>query len=164
MLMPQRVHAIKNLLSSNDFRSLKPKELEELIQNSNTSTNWGKVLVRSNVTRLATQRVIDCHFNGTVRLGDMEGVDGVLPSGLYRSCLSECFVCDGVRVSNCELIDGVFLGEGARLLGCGIIRKATAECSFGNGMKIPVVVGVGGRDVSIYAEMELDEASQVAGK
>ncbi|CAK9009847.1 Uncharacterized protein TP_0851, partial [Durusdinium trenchii] len=54
----------------------------------------------------------------------------------------------------------------ARVVGCGQIsmEEANESTPFGNGIEIPVVVGSGGRDVLAHAELDLNEACQVAAK
>lgn len=118
-----------------------------------------------------------CLFLGQNVLGKLDssctGHRG-LPAGIYYSTLKDCFVDDNARISHCELVQETFVGAKACISRCGTLTRKTACSSipnmvverkpstFGNGGDIPVVIGTGGRDVRVYAEMDLEEACAVA--
>ena len=104
-------------------------------------------------------------FGGRVVLGAFPPrvssvtVDGVqLPAGIFNSTLVNAVVCDGARVSDTVLLARSVVGPGAAVVGCGAVVMTTKAqaCTFANGRSLAIAVEVGGRDVSIFAEMTLE--------
>jgi hypothetical protein len=144
-------------------RSLTDQEISRLAALGNFSEDWSRVSVADGFDcRFVRQST----FCGDVVLGRFGGritvAEGVeLPSGVYHSTLSDCVVGHDALVRGVGLLANVVVGARAVVRNCGNVTAA-GETTFGNGASLPLGIETGGRDVAIYAEMELEAAAAVA--
>ena len=138
----------------NKYRGLKAQEIDTLLQNGNTSTDWSSIKV---VIDFNPKSVIRCHFDGEVRIGALGGSiknDGrSLISGLYDSKITNSTIGDRCYVSfitgelnSVDVADDVILDH------CYLIGNRT-ESYFGNGVLVSVLNEAGGREVKIFDKL-----------
>ncbi|GBG30675.1 Hypothetical Protein FCC1311_068952 [Hondaea fermentalgiana] len=168
---------VRELVARGGTRKLRPEEKLALESQGNSCgpEGWDRCLeVQED---FSPRNVRGCVFLGRNVVGkfDESAMVGAhaLPAGLYHSTLRDCYVADNARISHCELVQETFVGKSAMIAHCGVVtreRRAAASTkeglgsTFGNGVVLPVVIGTGGRDVAIYAEMDIEEACAVACK
>jgi len=145
------------------LRLLTPGEIGQLEQQGNWAESWSRVRVADGFDP-GTVRLSS--FHGDVTLGQFaravrlaEGVN--LPSGIYRSTLANCVIGHHALVRDVRLLANQVVGEGAVLLDCGCLMCA-GETTFGNGRVLPLAVETGGREVAVYAEIDLETAAAIA--
>lgn len=149
-------------LGRSRLRRLYPEEVVRLEGLGNTCEDWSRVRVADGFD---WRRVLHSSFHGDVVLGRFarrvsleEGLE--LPAGIYRSTLSDCVVGDDVLVRDVKLLANYVLGPGAVLVNCGRI-SCDPGTSFGNGTALPLGIESGGREVAVYAEIDVDVAGAV---
>jgi hypothetical protein len=145
------------------LRQLYPEEIVRLEGQGNTADDWSRVRVGDGFD---WRRVLHSSFHGDVVLGRFARRVGVapgleLPAGVYRSTLSNCVVGDDALVRDVKLLVNYVVGPGAVLVNCGRIT-CDRSTAFGNGAALPLGIESGGRDVAIYAEIDVDMAATVA--
>ena len=118
-----------------DYRPLKPSEIETLVRNNNTCDDWHNILVTEHFT---PAQVHDCDFRGLVRIGRLDPVyleyhDLRLAAGLYRSQIISCDVGDNVAVHNVTYMANVIIGDETILLNVDEL-VTTNHAKFGNGI------------------------------
>src|SRR5262249_20737001 len=96
-------------------------------------------------------------FRGQALLA--EGV--ALPTGVYHSTLVNCVVGHDALVRDVALLANYVVGESAVVLDCGSVT-CEGPTAFGNGAALPLGIESGGRDVPVYAEIDLEVAAAVA--
>ena len=154
-------------------RALSPQEVELLEASGNCclpGSTWADVRIISKPGGArfdASRHVRNSYFAGQCILGgfhnSVHDISGALvPGGVYSSTVIDSVICDGALVSRTALLSRCIVGASAAVVGCGVVCMKASESTFANGRAIPVVVGVGGRDVAMYAEMTLEDAAQVA--
>ena len=166
-------------LPSAPTRALLPSEIAVLERNGNRTlpgADWSAVRVLVGGARGRAggdpSAIRGSSFGGRVVLGAFPpraaavAVDGVsLPAGIFNSTVVDTVICDGARVSDTVLLARSVVGSGAAVVGCGAVVMTTKAqaCTFANGRSLAIAVEVGGRDVSIFAEMTLEDAAHAAG-
>eukprot|EP00511_Aplanochytrium_stocchinoi_P003029 CAMPEP_0204828700 /NCGR_PEP_ID=MMETSP1346-20131115/6604_1 /ASSEMBLY_ACC=CAM_ASM_000771 /TAXON_ID=215587 /ORGANISM="Aplanochytrium stocchinoi, Strain GSBS06" /LENGTH=684 /DNA_ID=CAMNT_0051957979 /DNA_START=147 /DNA_END=2201 /DNA_ORIENTATION=- len=150
-------------------RALNGEEIQALKASGNFSSDpsWSNVKVVGSDSKLASSSIRNCTFDGEVYLGDFSQRVNVfvddkiaLPCGLYNSYIRDCVIMDNVRVSGCELLDSTYIESRAAVVGCGIIT-CSGNTTFGNGLELPIIVEVGGREIELFADLNFEEASKV---
>jgi hypothetical protein len=144
-------------------RALMPEEVQRLESLGNRCPDWSRVRVSKGFD---WRTVRQCSLHGDVVLGCFTGEvpvgDGVvLPAGVYQSTLVDCVVGTGALVQNVRLLANCAVGEGAVLFDCGSITCDT-QTTFGNGAVLSLGPETGGRDVAVYAEIDVEVAAAVA--
>src|SRR5262245_19514268 len=144
-------------------RPLYPEEIVRLEALGNTADDWLMIRVADGFD---WRRVKQSSFHGRVVLGRFakrsrvaEGLD--LPTGVYRSTLSNCVVGNEALIRDVRILANYVVGDSAILADCGRISCAL-ETSFGNGMVLAAGVQGGGREFPVYAEIDVDVAVHVA--
>ncbi len=167
-------------LPSAPSRALTRGEIDTLERCGNRTlpgTPWSHVRVllperNTPADQAWTSAVVGNSFGGRVLLGASFAasvrVDGVdLPAGVYRSVLVDAVVCDGARVADTALLARAVVGVGAVVVGCGSVvmlsEDGAATSTFANGRSLALAVEVGGRDVTIFAEITLEDAARACG-
>jgi hypothetical protein len=150
-------------LGSAGVRGLMPEEVQRLERLGNTCPDWSRVRVSKGFDWRTVQH---CTFHGDVLLGRFSGevavAEGVaMPAGLSHSTLVDCVVGGGALVRDVRLLANYVVGEGAVLLDCGRIT-CDRQTTFGNGGVVSLGSETGGRDVLLFAEIDIELAAAVA--
>jgi len=145
------------------LRPLFRHEITQLEYQGNSSPDWSRVLV---VDGFDWRRIQHSSFHGDVILGRFTRqarlADGLhLPAGIYRSTLVNCALGHDVLIRDVKLLAGYVVCPGAILLDCSSIL-CDGQTTFGNGLSIPLGIECGGREVPLYAEIDVDSAAAVA--
>src|SRR5262249_20374214 len=152
-------------LAGEPVRPLRETEIRELLANGNTSDGWHRVRV---VDGFRPTRVRHSDFRGEVVLGRFDGFargpgGGELPSGVYRSTLSNCVIGQDALVRNVGLLAEYVVGERACVSDCGRV-VCDGPTTFGNGVTIPIGPQCGGRWLRAFAGITLELADALTGR
>ena len=83
------------------YRGLNAQEIDVLLQNGNSSSDWSKLKV---IIDFNPQFVSRCHFEGEVRIGTLGRqiiIDGrKLVSGLYNSSIVDSTIANNCYISS----------------------------------------------------------------
>ncbi len=145
------------------IRPLSREEIRGLEELGNSSSDWSRVWVADGFYCRAVRQ---SSFHGDVILGrftrPVPVAPGVLlPSGIEHSTLANCVVGPDVLIRDVKLLANYVVGEESVLLNCGTLTCAS-QTSFGNGTVLPLGPEVGGREVPVYAEIDVEVAATVA--
>jgi hypothetical protein len=145
------------------LRHLFREEITRLESMGNSSDDWSRVRVAGGFD---WRRVRHSTFHGDVILGGFTRyarvADGLeLPAGIYHSTLANCVVGNDALIRDVKLLSNYVVGEAATLLNCGRIT-CDPGTAFGNGATLPLGIESGGRDVPVYAEVDVEGAATVA--
>lgn len=156
--------------SPHSYRKLKPFEIESLVRNHNTCSDWSLFLVTDPfVPELIHNNV----FSGLIRIGKLERValehhDLHLFAGISNSKIIACDIGDNCVISNCAYIAHYIIGDNCILLENAEIH-ASNHAKFGNGVvmdgedesvriTIDVMNEQGGRWVYPFEDMSCADA------
>jgi len=153
--------------ASGAVRHLTAGEIERLIADGNRALSWSDVLV---TVDFLPDFVIGNLFIGPCILGRFAPEAGEaaesqlgearLPSGIYHCTLDRAIIESGAALHRCPLVSGY------RIAGCATVADSTlvfeGVCSFANGMSVPAGNESGGRQITIHADMTLNEAREAA--
>jgi len=156
--------------SPNSYRKLKPFEIESLVRNHNTCSDWSLFLVTDPfVPELINNNV----FSGLIRIGKLERValehhDLHLFAGISNSKIIACDIGDNCVISNSAYIAHYIIGDNCILLENAEIH-ASNHAKFGNGIvmegedesvriTIDVMNEQGGRWVYPFEDMNCADA------
>jgi hypothetical protein len=150
-------------LGSAPLRPLTELEIAQLEFRGNTAEDWSRVRVAEGFD---VRRVRQSSFHGDVALGrftqSVRLADGVeLPSGIWQSTLVNCVVGHDTLVRDVKLLANYVIGQQAILFDCGRV-VCEGRTAFGNGRALSVGIECGGREVAVYAEIDLEVATAVA--
>ncbi len=149
-------------LGRHQLRELVPDEISQLKNQGNHAEDWSRLRV---IDDFDAATVYGSRFIGDVFLGRFAKpltIDQTqLPSGIYNSTLAQCVVGDNALVQDVRMLSNVVVGADAILLNCGSVA-CTAQTTFGNGIQIPVGIETGGREVAVFAEIDVELAAWVA--
>jgi NDP-sugar pyrophosphorylase family protein len=145
------------------LRALYQEEILRLENLGNTAEDWSRVRVGHGFD---WRRVQHSSFHGDVILGgftrQVQIAEGLqLPAGIYHSTLANCVIGNDTLIRDVKLLTNYVVGESALLLNCGQI-VCEFETAFGNGVLLPLGIESGGRDVQVYAEIDIDVAATMA--
>lgn len=156
-------------ISGDVFECISNSEIDFLISQGNTSSNWSKVFIvrRCSCDFSHIEDVQRCSFEGNIYISQLTGyvdsIDGTrLPAGLYDSYFSGmCFISGNCRVSNTTMVSNVFIGRGASVVNCGFVSCQEIEQQIGEhltqsiGGQLTIDVGpeIGGRSVVVSPGM-----------
>jgi hypothetical protein len=151
------------ILGSIPLRPLNREEIAQLEAQGNQCGDWLRIRVADGFD---WRRVRQCSFHGDVWLGrstrQVRLSDGLeLPTGLYQATLANCILGHDVLIRDVKLLANYAVADRALLHNCGTITCA-AGATFGNGMALPIGIESGGRDVSVFAEIDVALAATVA--
>jgi hypothetical protein len=143
---------------------LTPAEIAQLEALGNVADDWSQVHVAEGFD---PRRVVGSRFHGPVVLGRFTGRVPVcpgmeLPAGVFDSTVADSVIGHNALVRSVRLLANHVVAGGALLLDCG---RVTCEpgAAFGIGTALPVALESGGREVPVYAEIDVDVAAAVAG-
>ena len=148
-----------------DWRRLKPEEIEILINNRNYCSNWENFLVRD---PFDPSLVRDSSFYGLVRVGALQGVllkhnDFCVPAGIRNSTIISCDIGGDTAVQNCAYISHYIIGDNC-ILSMIDEMQCTNHAKFGSGVIkdgegeevrvwIDVMNEAGGRSILPFKDM-----------
>jgi len=117
------------------YRHLRGDEIEILVHNNNTATNWNEILVTN---QFDPRLVKNCQFYGLVRIGKLEPLylefhDLKLPVGLYDSTINSCDLGDNVVINNVVNMAHYIIGDSCILVNVQELTTTNAA-KFGNGI------------------------------
>jgi hypothetical protein len=150
-------------LGVSPLRRLLPEEVARLEAHGNFSRDWSRVWVAEGFDDRAIR---NSSFHGDVILGrftEMVPVTGgvVLPAGVSGSTVVDCVIGHNALVHDVRLLGNYIVGEGGILLNCGSVL-CDGETTFGNGMTLTLGPETGGREVPVYAEVDVTTAATMA--
>lgn len=165
------LHAVENVLTDGGrrlalgeifVRSLRTPEVQQLQRQGNSAEDWSRVRAAEDFD---ASRVWNSHFLGHVLLGSFVrkvAVDGLeVPAGVYGSRVANCVIGHDALVQDVKLLNRYVVGVDAVLFDCGSITCDT-RTAFGNGAVLSLGLECGGRDVPVFAEIDVSTAAAVA--
>jgi len=117
------------------YRKLTAYEIEVLVRNRNTSSDWNMILVSD---AFNPELVKNCKFFGLVRIGKLEPFclgfsDLKTPVGLYNSTIISCDLGDNVVIDNVNYLSHYIIGNEAIIVNVNEL-VTTNHTKFGNGI------------------------------
>ena len=117
------------------YRQLTAYEIEVLVRNRNTSSNWNDILVSDAFT---PELVQNCKFFGLVRIGKLtpfylEFHNLRRPVGLYNSTIISCDFGDNVCIDNTNYLSHYIIGNDVMIVNTNEMAT-TDHAKFGNGV------------------------------
>jgi hypothetical protein len=156
--------------SQDSFRRLKPFELETLVRQHNTCTDWSMLLVSDPFT---PELIHNTAFAGLVRIGKLDRValehhDLHMPAGITNSQIIACDIGDNCAIINCTYIAHYIIGDHCILIDNAEIHVSN-HAKFGNGcvmegepedvrITIDVMNEAGGRSIQPFVGMKCSDA------
>ena len=145
------------------LRQLSKPEIAQLEALGNTAEDWSRVRVADGFN---PRRVRNCEFRGDVVLGEFKRRVQLADrteviAGLSNSTLVDCVVGNNAVIRDVRLLANYVVAADAVVVDCGRITCA-AGTTFGNGKRIPVALEGGGREVEVFAEMDIALATVAA--
>lgn len=145
------------------LRRLYRDEIQQLESLGNSSGDWSRVWVAEGFD---WRKIRHSSFHGDVVLGRFSRLLSVaeglqLPVGIDHATLVHCVIGNDVLIRDVQLLAQYVVAEGAILLGCGAVT-CEGQTAFGNGATLPIGIESGGREVAVYAEIDLDVAEAIA--
>jgi hypothetical protein len=147
------------------WRHLRAFEIEELVKNANTCSNWDELLVTD---LFDPSRIKNSEFFGLVRIGRLQNIvlqhhDLQVPAGITNSRIIACDICDDVAIHNVRYLAHYIIGERCILVNIDEMHT-TNHAKFGNGIVkegetedvrvwLELVNEVGGRSVMPFDGM-----------
>ena len=158
---------IRNTQATSDknWRGLESRELEILIANNNSCSNWDDLLVSDPFDPGLIRNTV---FYGLVRIGAMRNFmlkhhDFSLTAGIRNSTIISCDIGDDVAIQDCSYISHYIIGDDCILFRIDEMQT-TNHAKFGNGALkdgesedvrpwIDVMNEAGGRSILPFSEM-----------
>ncbi|MDO6429821.1 DUF4954 family protein [Flavitalea sp. BT771] len=117
------------------YRQLTAYEIEVLVRNRNTSSNWNDILVSDAFT---PELVQNCKFFGLVRIGRLDPYylefhNLRRPVGLYNSTIISCDLGDNICVDNTNYLSHYIVGNDVMIVNTNELAT-TDYAKFGNGI------------------------------
>ncbi len=158
-LIKDTVLKIDNL--KKESRKLKEDEKGLLIKNNNFSNDWDKVNITDKVNLNNIRNNIFCGEVIISAISDKKMFDKVnLASGIYNSTISDSVLDAVVLIKDVKQLNNYYIGEETFLLNNGIITSCK-KSHCGNGTEISIGIETGGRELLLYSEIAIDEASRI---
>ncbi|MFP6613756.1 MAG: DUF4954 family protein [Pirellulales bacterium] len=150
-------------LGTNSIRRLSAEEIEQLEVQGNVADDWSRVQVADSFDAGSVRQ---SSFHGDVILGHFgdcapAGGGAELPCGVYQSVLSNCVVGSNALVHGVGLLSNYVVGQRAVVYRCNSVT-CEGTTAFGNGQELPIAIETGGREVGIFAEIDVQVAAVVA--
>ncbi|MDR0474924.1 MAG: DUF4954 family protein [Treponema sp.] len=155
---------------SKHWRGLESKELEILIKNNNSCSNWDNFMVSD---PFEPSLIRDSAFYGLVRIGSLRNVllqhnDFCVPAGIRNSTVISCDIGDDSAVQDCTYISHYIIGDNCILSRIDEMQT-TNHAKFGSGVIkdgedeavrvwIDVMNEAGGRSILAFPEMLIADA------
>lgn len=120
---------------NNGWRHLRSDEVEGLVKNSNTATNWDDIWVTD---EFDTSMIRNNRFFGMVRIGrvaceTLQYHDLRLPVGITDSSIISCDIGDNVAIHDVHYMANYIIGDRSILFNVHEL-SATDHSKFGNGI------------------------------
>jgi len=117
------------------YRHLRPDEIEALILNANSAESWDHVLVTE---QFDPRQIKNCEFYGLVRIGRLEEAyltyhEMCVPVGLTNSRIISCDLGDDVAIHHVRHLAHYIIGDNAVLLNVDEMHTSN-HAKFGNGI------------------------------
>ncbi len=117
------------------YRKLSAAEIKTLVQNGNSSNDWGNILVAD---AFDPKLVRNCSFYGLVRIGKLEPCfrefnNLKMPTGISNSMIISCDIGDNVVIDNINYMSHYIVGNEAILVNINELAT-TNHSKFGNGV------------------------------
>jgi NDP-sugar pyrophosphorylase family protein len=159
------VQDIKNSIKQieSEYRNLTETEITALEKNWNSAEDWAQIKVKDG---FIPDYISGNRFFGKCRLGIFSGIkhevhDGALiPSGIYDSVIINSFIESEALIFQCRLVSGYFIAEKAVVYNTGSIT-ASCNCSFSNGLVIPIGPETGEIPFPLFADMDMECAELI---
>jgi len=138
-----------------NYRQLLDKEIATLTVYGCSAENWESVLVSEDFKPTYFSNV---HFSGNVFLGTydkvFELVGGVKKhAGIYNCQLHNCVIENDVFIDKIHnYIANYTIGEGSYIENVTLL-VVDGVSAFGNGVKVPVMIESGGRELSVFNQL-----------
>lgn len=126
---------IQSIYPEDKWRNLKSDEIEQLVKNNNTCSNWDELLVTDNFD---PGLIKNNNFFGLVRIGAVEDVilqhhDKRVPVGITDSVVISCDIGDNSAVHNVKYLSHYIIGDNCILSNISEMHT-TNYAKFGNGI------------------------------
>ena len=126
---------IQNPKSKAEWRHLRSDEVNRLIKNNNTSSNWDEILVTN---QFDPGQISDSEFFGLIRIGGVKNIilehhDLQLPVGITNSTIISCDIGNDVAIHNVQYLSHYIIGNRCILSNIGEVFT-TNHAKFGNGI------------------------------
>ena len=145
------------------MRQLNAHEISQLESLGNSAADWWRLRVAEDFD---CSRVQQCSFHGEVVLGRFteeltveEGLSVLV--GIYRSTIVNAVIGHNALIRDVKLLANYVVGSNANIGNCATIA-CSAATTFGNGQAISLGLQGGGREVPMYAEIDVDVAAALA--
>lgn len=117
------------------WRHLRSDEIETLVKNGNSCSNWDNVLV---CDPFNARLIKNCKFSGLVRIGRLEEVflehhDLQVMAGLTNSLIISCDIGDNTAIHDVRYLSHYIVGDLVMLLNIDEMHT-TDHAKFGNGI------------------------------
>jgi len=126
---------IQTLWPKTRWRNLQSDELEILVKNNNSSSNWDEILVTNDFDPLL---VVNNSFYGLVRIGRLRNIilecnDLKLPAGITNSMIIACDIGDDVAIHNVRYLSHFIVGDQCIINNVDEMNTSD-HAKFGNGI------------------------------
>jgi len=117
------------------WRHLSSKEVEQLVENNNTSVNWDEIFVTD---QFDTAQIKNNEFFGLIRIGNVRNVilehhDLKVPVGITNSTIIACDIGDDVAIHDVRYLSNFIIGDRCILSSIDEMQT-TNYAKFGNGI------------------------------
>ena len=117
------------------WRHLSSKEVQQLVENNNTSVNWDEIFVTD---QFDTAQIKNNEFFGLIRIGNVRNVilehhDLKVPVGITNSTIIACDIGDDVAIHDVRYLSNFIIGDRCILSSIDEIQT-TNHAKFGNGI------------------------------
>jgi hypothetical protein len=117
------------------WRNLSADEVETLVKNDNTASNWDEIWVTD---RFDPNQIKNTQFYGLVRIGNLRNVviqhhDLRMPAGITNSVIISCDIGEDVAIHNVHYLAHYIIGNCNILFNIGEMHT-TDHAKFGNGI------------------------------
>jgi hypothetical protein len=145
------------------LRPLCRSEIAQLESQGNVAADWSRLQVAEGFD---WRKVQNSSFYGDVVLGrfarSMTLADGLeLPAGVYRCTLGNCVVGHDALLRDVRFLCNYVVCSEALVLDCGVV-ECSAGATFGNGSSLALGIQSGGREVAVFAEIDVEVATRIA--
>ena len=151
--------------ASRSWRHLTADEIETLVRNGNSCTNWSNVLVEDPFDEILIKNSL---FAGLVRIGALEGQylqfhDFTVPAGISNSRIISCDIGSNCAIHDCAYLSHYIIGNNVILSRIDEMAT-TSHAKFGEGVLkdgesedvriwIDPLNEAGGRSILAFTEM-----------
>jgi hypothetical protein len=136
----------------NLYRSLFNNEINQLVGNGNTSTDWALIKVSHD---FSPENIVNCKFTGFVYLNSFNKsvklFGGItLNAGIYNAWLHNCVVGKNVLIHKVHGYIANYIIEEEVVIHNVTTIAVDGETTFGNGIRVEAINEGGGREIPIY--------------